>query len=290
MYKFFCAALPILIITACAAVGADYGVGGYEVDGYTVYVSDDLSAAAGEKDALAGAASDNTYIPEDVYTPKEQPLYKPEPCACSELDEAERALLPERTVEELGEIIVAAGTFWAEWWETKGRFDWEHLVCWKDEIEDTPVHPALCVKVLPTSGFENINDIRNYLLQLYTAAWVDTLLAHVEPPFIEYNDILLMHTVRVCSGNLEWRKSSHTIINQSGCHALVKSTAILSWVEDVCDICGLIMGYSKMTQYFAFINGRISSTSHCPLFGHPLFGPCLAEHEEARRFRPAFSY
>ena len=141
MYKFLCATSLLMLITAYAAVGADYEV---EFAGYTVYVSDVLSAAVGENDAPSDTTSDNTYTPEDAYN-----------------------------------------------------------------------------QSIRLSCFSKVNSY----------------------PFFG---------------------------------------------EHVYDIHGQIIVYGKVTRYFAFVNGRISSTSHCPMFGHLLFGPFLAEHDEVRRFRPAF--
>lgn len=279
--------LYAVLLTAIVACGTD--TTDDELFAPNIYFDctlDDLSVANEENDTSTDSTLDNADTPvdtlnnedttdedtTDVYTPyeKDQLPYNEEPCACSDLCEIMREQLQVWTVEELGEIIVAAMLFWEDWWHTRNMFDWEHM----DYRRSVPKNHWDCysnyVVLLSTSGFENLNDIHDYLLQLYTATWVDTLLARAFPPFVEYNNMLYINVIRHCSVYLTWETATHTIINQSGCHTLVESTAVSWWIEPYCETNGTIKSYYESKVYFTFVNGRINSSSHCPIFRGPL--------------------
>ena len=289
-----CAAMLLVVIAACATAMTNDEKAGSDI--CSDYISSEFSVTDEENNAPADKIPDNAYTPTDAtndedtsmaYAPyeKNQVPHNEEPCACSEWCEITHDQLREWTIEELGEIIVAAGTFWEDWWVRRDRFGWEHTGYWKDASEYNQYHPSNYVQLLPTSGFDNINDIRDYLLQLYTATWVDTWLTHEFSPFVEHNDMLYIHSIRICSVYPIWETATHTISNQVGCHAFVKSTVTFWWVEPYCEINGVTRSYYDATLYFAFVNGRINSTSYCPVFREPLSDA----HEEARRFSLASS-
>jgi len=106
----------------------------------------------------------------------------------------------EWTVEELGEKIVVAGTFWENWWELKGRFDIKHIgdEIWADWQEEGEILTATGIygNLLPSSDFKSMDDIRNYLLQFYTENWVEKELSDELPKFVENNDMLFVETSR----------------------------------------------------------------------------------------------
>ena len=127
----------------------------------------------------------------------------------------------EWTIKELGEIIVAAGLFWEEWWNLTGRFSsYISLGSWEDSPFD------IYVELLPTSGFESLNDIRDYLLQYYTEAWVDSMLSSEFSPFVEYNDTLFVHDTRAGLSRANWRTSINTLLERDGNRILVQTSAL----------------------------------------------------------------
>ena len=209
------------------------------------------------------------FVPEYEPRKNDTPVYVQEICECSLYPDAEN--LREWTIEELGEIIVESGNFWNDWWMLRGRFAWAHTGAY--DWDKVPRHLVGFYELLPTSGFENLNDIREYLLQFYTEAWVDIWLANEFFPFVEYDNVLYFAAGRSCSGRSDWNMSSHTLIDQDGCHALVESTVLF-----VCGESTTEDGYSyisKGTHHFKFINGRISRTSECPVFASRLYVVCL---------------
>ena len=153
------------------------------------------------------------------------------------------------TVEELGGIIVASGIFWEEWWQGIGRFSNYNLGSWKD------IREIFYSELLPTSGFGSLCDIRYYLLQYYTDAWVHSMLTLNQPPFIEHNNVLFVHVTRICSSYPDWDAASHVLINQVGYLAYVKSTVSL-WSPEVNEI-------TDATITFIFVDGRINRSSMC---------------------------
>jgi len=170
----------------------------------------------------------------------------------------------EWTIEELGEIIVASGNFWEDWWDTIERFSFEHIGNW------AYIHPYSTIysELLSTSGFENLNDIRDYLLKYYTESWVDAMLSRSFAPFIEYNNVLFIHAARACSVRPDWETATHTLISQDGCYASVESTVLYRSCYPTETDDGLIfMHVFEVTYNFTFINGRIDTTSVCPIWG-----------------------
>ena len=163
------------------------------------------------------------------------------------------------TVEELGAVIEASGHFWAEWWGINGRFGWEHLGDWDDVPEWLQ---GGHIAVLPSSGFENLDDIRDYLLLYHTVRWVDDHLNHYT--FVEYDGVLYMDIVRYSAGDMCWEAATHVMMEQRGTRAVVESTATLwSWDWDY-DAEGVVRVSDEVVRRFTFINGRIDTAVLCP--------------------------
>lgn len=248
------AVVLLIAITACATITTDDEQVAPDI---LNYISDNSSAM--NDDVPDDSISDNAYIPTDVtndentsaiHMPDEEnqlPYEAEPPCACSELCEVERKQLREWTVEELGEIIVASGTFWTDWWMWRGRFACYHMGSWD---YDSPINLSGYIELLPTSGFGSINDIREYLLQFYTKAWVDAYLTNEMPAFIEYNDVLYMHIARTCYVPNKMSEFSFALVTQDGCHAVV--VAYICWYRT----------WTSANDYdfphFIFTNGRIN--------------------------------
>ena len=149
------------------------------------------------------------------------------------------------TIEELGVTIVAAGEFWEEWWRLHGAFAWdEHIddTQWNYWVEQ-PEHPRSrgFSVLLPSSGFESLNDIGGYLFQFYTQSWVDRELFgesrfHVEidgmyhhifgspTAFEEYDGVLYVTTARYGAVRPDWTTATHRLIEQDGNRAVVETT------------------------------------------------------------------
>ena len=163
----------------------------------------------------------------------------------------------EWTIEELGEIIVAGGTFWYEWWYFGGRFNREHID-WEESLFGQML-------LLPASGFENIDDIRYYLLQYYTENWIDRELGNQwGAPFSEYNNMLLISTGRWRNVHPNWEKATHTLIEQYDSHAVVDTTVLIAaWYWPGVDP----MEHAwEATIRFIFVDGRIDSPGSDDMF------------------------
>ena len=158
----------------------------------------------------------------------------------------------EWTVEELGAKIEAAGVFWNDWWFGRGRFAPEHIVAWGAEI--LPEHLAdIYLRLLPASGFESLSDIRNYLLRYYTECWVDMELSRMFAAFVECDNVLYIHYVRMCFGDRNWETAEHVLIEQDVGHAIV-ATTVLVWHDEVA-------AYYEHRYRFTFIDGGIAFTN-----------------------------
>ena len=161
------------------------------------------------------------------------------------------------TLEELGAVIEASGRFWTEWWMMTGRFDHEHLGEWGEGPEHLlPVYAAL----LPSSGFGSLDDIRRYLLQLYTEQLVDSWLSSPFAPFREYDNTLFIHQIRVSSVISDWDAAVHTLVDLCCCGTVaVVDTTIVGIPSETPS------QYFAMTPRFTLVNGRIDSESYNPV-------------------------
>ena len=176
------------------------------------------------------------------------------------------------TIEDFRATIIAAGTFWADWWQMRGAFAWENIehIAWDYWVEQ-PEHPRSkgFDRLLPASGFEHISDVRDYLLQFYTETWVDeqifgegTALAEtggllfgapIAYSFAEYDGHLYVQTTRIGMTLPMWETATHTLVEQDGNRAVVETivTAYDHWGS------GDDMPSAKIR--FTFIGGRIDS-------------------------------
>jgi predicted small lipoprotein YifL len=162
---------------------------------------------------------------------------------------------PVRTIEELGGIISAAGAFWEDWWSLQGMFCFDTFI----ESEELPAHIAATrgagIGVLsPSSGFENMNDIRNFLLRDYTENLTDAIIAD-EIAFFAYDGTLFVDVTRMGSARPNWDTAPHVLVEQNGSQAVVETTVLWGgWHRH--DINA--MNYAWEVQYrFYFNNGRI---------------------------------
>ena len=131
----------------------------------------------------------------------------------------------ESIVIEFGEIITTAMSFWDEWWNMRGRFSHEHIGEW----DDVPEHLMFIYRpLLTTSSFENLNDIRIYLLEYYTEFFLETILYGELAPFVEYNNILYTHSARAGLSSTNWVTAIHTLLEQDGGRVLIQSSVLNS--------------------------------------------------------------
>jgi len=185
--------------------------------------------------------------------------------ACGGNDEAHDKL----TIEEMGATIVAAGSFWEEWWSLTGRFDYhQHFV----EFDWEPLPEYLCERglsfgmLLPSSGFAGINCIRDYLLKYYTEAWVDAELFHAASPFVEYKDTMFVDITRVGSVRPNWETATHTLIEQNGGHAVVETTVLWGGWHRLAPGDDIENAFPReVTHRFIFADGKIDSPGRLEL-------------------------
>lgn len=172
----------------------------------------------------------------------------------------EAAQTYKHTIEELGAIIESAGRFWEEWEWAMMRFD----VDWS-EMDWYSVHSdSIYLRLLTTSDFKSMNDIREYLLKYYTQAWVDARLSEEPALFAERDGVLYMNVARMNDPRLlDWRMASHVLVASDGDLVMVETSVAIvgSWIEDQYGAQRPL----EAVQRFAFINGRIDSMREiCP--------------------------
>ncbi|MCL2225908.1 MAG: hypothetical protein FWB96_13145 [Defluviitaleaceae bacterium] len=176
----------------------------------------------------------------------------------------------EHSLEELGATIIAASEFWDDWWGLRGAFEWgAHIdsTPWYYWAEQ-PEHPRSrgMDVLLPSSGFESLNDIADYLSQFYTSDWIARELfgegsAIQEPSiffgspwaFVEYDGAVYVATARIGTMRPDWTTAIHTLIEQNGNRALV-DTVVTAY-----DHRGSGDEMPTATFSFVFIDGKIES-------------------------------
>jgi len=171
------------------------------------------------------------------------------------------------TVEELGEIIVAAGRFWEEFNGVTGRFSYENHDM-SGRIQGThPRHLEQFTALMPASGFESVNDVRSFLLRYYTESWVDALLYGEFPPFVDYEGVLYMHAGVVgppSEARPDWDTATHMLlekVEKKGYVVIVATTVLhrswqLFYMEGV--FSPLEVARYPVTHYFEFVEGTIN--------------------------------
>jgi len=169
-------------------------------------------------------------------------------------------------IDDLGQIIINAGAFWEDWWHVRGRFSYYHMGYWLNvDGESMPMYSNLYVELMPSSGFHNINDIKNYLSQYYTGVWIDANLPggfSPTAPFAEYNNTLYSHEVRISSVYMNWETATHTLVEQNASHVVIE-TFVMWHDQETSDI-------FVVQIYFTFVDGRIDAMSICPIWRGPI--------------------
>jgi len=163
------------------------------------------------------------------------------------------------TIEELGDIIVATGMIWENWW-SNGTFSSLMPDTYAPTPEYLPEHipNSVYFATVSNSNFESLTDIRNYLLQFYTERWVDSVITQPFFPIIEYNGALYIHLARAGFSRPGWHTASHVLIAQVGNVAIVETTLYHgSWHR--LNSGGDAFPF-EMTHRFILIDGRIAIT------------------------------
>ena len=163
---------------------------------------------------------------------------------------------PDPSLDSFGRIIEQEGRFWDDWRNFSFPFnqvDWDVLIQHNG-------HDYL--RLLPSSGFENIEHIRTRLSWNYTESWVDQLLANETPPFLEYNGELYINMERPRIANPVWDTATHVLIEQDGQHAIVETTVGLMYMGEVS---------LEASFRFTFVEWRIDSSEGLPCFSELAF-------------------
>jgi len=168
--------------------------------------------------------------------------------------------LNEYDIEKFGDIIVAAGLFWENWWSLSGAFSDEHRDWPAQRDEEHPEHLWLYTVLLPSSGFYGIECVINYLLQFYTDNWVNKTLHGDFPPFADYHGVLFMMGGVAGPGSEPrpcWNTATHSLVSKHGNTVIIDTTVTHgSWHRLLAN------GYPypfEVIHRFIFVDGRIDS-------------------------------
>ncbi|MCL1935379.1 MAG: hypothetical protein FWF57_03255 [Defluviitaleaceae bacterium] len=131
-------------------------------------------------------------------------------------------------IVELGEIIIQSMSFWHEVLYLRGRFSQEHLGHYS-EVWDFPQHKPILrayQRVLPTSGFESLQDIKDYLLQFYTESFLESVFSLELAPFIEYDNTLYLHTARIWFASSKLETAIYTLVEHNNDYSIVEMSVL----------------------------------------------------------------
>ena len=137
-------------------------------------------------------------------------------------------------IKSMGETIVTAMSFWEEWWELRGRFADEHLVWYSwDDFDDEDEFPVALqyglARLLPSSGFADMNDVYDYLSLYFTDNWIEHMAANNWPfPFVEHSGVLYIHGARAGFPRTNWETAVNILFLQDGYHTVVRTSALNS--------------------------------------------------------------
>ncbi|MCL2364584.1 MAG: hypothetical protein FWC71_07980 [Defluviitaleaceae bacterium] len=145
---------------------------------------------------------------------------------------------------QLAATITAAGQFWEDWWAFEGIFsftDGDGIFVPTDP--DFPSTGMSFSPLLMTSGFSIMADIRNYLLQFYTPALVDTEMDGI---FIKYEGLLHFANARAGFPRFDWTDATFAIMDQFGDNVIVEAIVRHGYFE--LDPGGYVALYFHMYQ------------------------------------------
>jgi len=137
---------------------------------------------------------------------------------------------PGPCLPSLSRVIEQEGHFWDSWrnflWSfDASNIDWEAPRVYHNGHE--------YARLLPSSGFVNMQYIRNQLSWNYTENWIEQLLASETPPFIEYNEELYISIERPRIPHPVWEIATHVMLEQDDMHAVVETTIGLMYMGEI---------------------------------------------------------
>ena len=146
------------------------------------------------------------------------------------------------TLNELGATIVAVGQFWEDWWRREGIFT---------HTDGTNIFLPTPYKfsgtlLLPSSGFNSLNDIRTHLMQFYADNSVDFEMSL----FIERDGNLFVSDTRARLPRFDWTTATHTMVEQHENRAVVETTVLHGHF--------VLEPGSYVTLRFHMVDGKIS--------------------------------
>jgi len=145
------------------------------------------------------------------------------------------------SLDELSATIVTAGQFWEDWWHMEGIFSHTDGT---NIFLPTPYKFAGTL-LLPSSGFNSLDEIRAHLLQFY----VD----FERGLFMEYDGNLFFGNVgdvRAFFPRFDWATATHTMVEQYANRTVVETTVLHGH---------FVLGSdSYVTLRFHMVDGKIS--------------------------------
>jgi len=150
-------------------------------------------------------------------------------------------------IAEHGQTIVAAGEFWEDWWHRRGYFYWNNV---DPDFRYNDTHSRL----LPTSGFSNLNDVRTYLANYFTQSWIDVALGEGSV-FIYHDGFLYINTTRAGFPRVDWTTARHELIEEDGNRVVIATTvAAGAWQPE-------LTNPVDVTFLFTLVDGLIYSNT-----------------------------
>lgn len=110
-------------------------------------------------------------------------------------------------VSQFEQTIVGAGNFWEDWWFLRGPFAYENI--------DSEEMLGFKNRLLPSSGFTTLDDIRSHLSNWFTIDWIENQIAEGFV-FSEYFDMIYVSAVRIGTVRPDWNSATVRYLSSEG--------------------------------------------------------------------------
>ena len=190
-----------------------------------------------------------TEAPADTETPTDAPADASPTAPSTDTSDTNGPVVA--SLAQLSATIMAAGQFWEDWWAFEGIFTFtDGYGIFVATDPDFPGTGMSFSPLLPASGFSNLEDVRSYLSQYYSAHLAESEMAHI---FIMYEGVLHFANARAGFPRFDWTDATFELVEEINGATVVEATVRHGYF--ILDPGGYV------TLRFYMVDGRIDYVS-----------------------------